>query len=109
MASIKFKPMAKLPVLPIIRKYPEPMQRSPIGFGYGRLEPQRPTVVRKGDVVKSCFYYKGMNQCLGVRCYWPTVGSCSIYDKVHGRTKAGRIAARKHKNGKTHKKRFVKK
>ena len=89
-----------MPVLPVVRKYPEPMQRSPIGFGYGRLELKRPTVIRKVDTVKSCFYFKGMGECLGVRCYWPTVGHCDIYGKLHSRTKAGRIAARKHKNGK---------
>ncbi len=100
MPSLRLKPLVKLPSLPVIRKYPEPMLRSPIGFGYGRLEPQRPTVVRKRDLVKSCFYYKGMKHCLGVRCYWPIVGTCMVYDKLHARTKAGKIAARKHRNGK---------
>ena len=98
MAQLKPKiSMRKVPALPAQRKWPEPMSRSPIDFGYKRLMPKRPTVIRKGDVVKKCFYQKGMGHCLGVRCYWPKVGTCDIYKRKFSRTKAGRIAARKHK------------
>jgi hypothetical protein len=99
MPSLKPKigvPGYPVPARPM--KWPEPMSRSPIDFGYGKLEPKRPTVIRKGDVVKKCFYFQGMcGQCLGVRCYWPKVGSCEIYKKKFSRTKAGIIAGRKHK------------
>jgi len=98
MAGLKPKlSIKRMPPVPVQRKWPEPMKRSPIDFGYRRLVPKRPTVIRKGDVVKKCFYYNGMKQCLGVRCYWPKVGQCEIYKKLFSRTKAGRIAARKHK------------
>jgi len=29
---------------------------------------------------------------MGTQCYWPKVGTCPLYDKLHARTNAGRIA-----------------
>lgn len=52
---------------------------------FRKLSPKRPTVIRKGDKVKECYYYKGMKQCLGVQCFWPRVGICPIYDRVNKR------------------------
>lgn len=48
---------------------------------FRKLKPQRPTVIRKGDVVKTCYYFNGMKQCLGPLCFWPRVGSCPIMEK----------------------------
>ena len=95
---VKLKPALKdLQTLRPVR-YPEPMQRSAIGFGYGRVTPKRPTVVRRGDTVKKCFYYDGLHQCLGTQCYWPTVGKCEIYNRLFANTKGGKIASKKHKH-----------
>jgi len=59
---------------------------APIGFtngnGFNKLEHKRPAVVRKGDVVKKCFYWEGTHQCLGSQCYWPTVGHCPIFSRL---------------------------
>jgi len=54
---------------------------------YSRLEPKRPTVERIGDKVKKCFFYKGTGQCLGARCYWPMVGTCSTFNRLKSRGK----------------------
>lgn len=63
------------------------------GTDYRQLTPKRPMVIRKGYCVKSCFYFRGTKTCMGVQCYWPKVGSCSLYDKLYARTKGGKIAA----------------
>lgn len=52
---------------------------------FRRIEPKRPTVVRVGDKVKTCYLYKGMNQCLGPQCFWIKVGNCQFYNRVKGR------------------------
>jgi len=49
---------------------------------FKKLKLQRPTVIRVGEVVKTCYYYNGTHQCLGVRCFWPTVGKCPIYNRL---------------------------
>ena len=69
---------------------------------YRKIEPKRSSVIRKGDKVKKCFYFNGMKQCLGVRCYWPRVGTCQIWDKINKKNGNG-------KNGKTFKKKTYKK
>ena len=51
-------------------------------YVFRKLKPQRPTVIRMGDVVKVCYYYKGTKTCLGPLCFWPKVGKCSIYAKL---------------------------
>ena len=50
-------------------------------FVFRKLKPQRPTVVRTGDIVRTCFYYKGTKTCLGPVCYWIKVGECPIFNK----------------------------
>lgn len=59
------------------------------GTLFRRLEPKKPAVLRVGDNVKDCFFYNGMGECLGVRCYWPRVGKCPIFDRIVA--KAGAI------------------
>ncbi len=49
---------------------------------FRKLKPQRPTVIRIGDKVKTCYYHKGMKSCLGSRCFWPRVGVCPIYNRI---------------------------
>ena len=49
---------------------------------FRRLELKRPAVVRKGNVVKQCFYYEGTKQCLGPMCLWPKVGVCPIFNRL---------------------------
>jgi hypothetical protein len=49
---------------------------------FRKLKPQRPTVIRTGDIVKVCYYYKGTKTCLGPLCFWPRVGKCQIYTKL---------------------------
>ncbi len=39
-------------------------------------------VIRKGDKVKECYYYKGMKTCLGPQCLWPRVGTCPIFNRL---------------------------
>ncbi|MFH0829946.1 MAG: hypothetical protein V1887_02175 [Candidatus Aenigmatarchaeota archaeon] len=63
------------------------------GTDYRQITPKRPMVIRKGYSVKSCFYYRGTKTCMGVQCYWPKVGTCSLYDRLYANTKGGRIAA----------------
>jgi len=62
------------------------------GTDYRQLTPKRPMVIRKGYCVKRCFYYKDLKVCMGTQCYWPKVGTCPLYDKLHARTRAGKIA-----------------
>ena len=52
------------------------------GTLFRKLEPKRPTVLRRGDLVHKCFFHEGMGECLGVRCYWPRVGKCLIFDRI---------------------------
>lgn len=52
---------------------------------FRRIEPRRPTVVRKGNIVQVCYLYKNMNQCLGPQCFWPKVGKCPIYNRLKTR------------------------
>ena len=49
---------------------------------FRKLKPQRPTVIRKGDKVKTCYYYNGMKQCLGARCFWQKIGDCPIQERL---------------------------
>jgi len=49
---------------------------------FRRLKPKRPSVVRNGDTVKVCHYYKGTKKCLGPMCYWPKVGTCSTFNRM---------------------------
>jgi hypothetical protein len=48
------------------------------------LKPQRPTVIRKGNVVHLCHYYNGTKQCLGPRCLWIQVGTCKFHKRAKG-------------------------
>lgn len=52
---------------------------------FKRVEPKRPTVIRKGDTVKTCYFYKGMGTCLGPQCFWPRVGTCPFYNRLKSR------------------------
>lgn len=64
--------------------YSMPEGQIPMGsVMYKKIEPKRPTVIRDGDKVRTCYYFNGMKQCLGVRCFWPRVGSCAIMEKVN--------------------------
>ena len=49
---------------------------------FKKLKPQRPTVIRIGDIVKTCYYYEGTKTCLGPRCFWQKVGDCPIRDRL---------------------------
>lgn len=54
-------------------------------FVFKKLKPLRPTVIRKGIVVKTCYYYNGTKKCLGARCYWAKVGKCPIRVKLNAK------------------------
>ncbi len=56
-------------------------------FVFRKLKPQRPTVIRVGDTVKTCFYYKGTKTCLGPLCFWTKVGVCPIYNRLKNKKK----------------------
>lgn len=68
------------------------------GTLFRRLEPKKPAVTRVGDNVRECFFYNGMKECLGVRCYWPRVGKCPIFDRIVA--KAGAIKPSSKRNDK---------
>ena len=51
-------------------------------FVFRKLKPQRPTVIRVGDIVKTCYYYKGTKTCLGPLCFWIKVGNCPIFNRM---------------------------
>ena len=53
--------------------------------GFKRITVQRPMVIRKGNVVKVCYFYQGMKECFGAMCYWQKVGKCPIYEKLYGK------------------------
>ncbi len=55
---------------------------------FKKLKPLRPTVIRKGYVVKTCYYYNGTKKCLGPRCYWQKIGKCPIMVRVKTRINA---------------------
>lgn len=55
---------------------------------FNRLSLKRPSVVRKGDKVIECHYWKGMKQCLGPQCFWIKVGVCMTYNKLKVKFKA---------------------
>ncbi len=55
--------------------------------GFKRVVPQRPMVVRKGDVVKVCYFYQGMKECLGTACYWQKIGRCPIFERLKRKAK----------------------
>jgi len=52
---------------------------------FRKLKPQRPNVVRKGNKVISCSYYKQLGQCMGPRCLWQKVGICPHYNRIKKR------------------------
>ncbi len=52
---------------------------------FKKLYPLRPTVIRKVDTVKTCYYYEGTKDCLGTRCFWSQVGNCPIYNRIQTR------------------------
>ena len=52
---------------------------------FRKIKPIRPTVIRKGDKVITCHYYKQLNDCLGPRCFWLKVGSCPHYNRIKKR------------------------
>ncbi|HIQ50027.1 MAG TPA: hypothetical protein EYH56_02410 [Nanoarchaeota archaeon] len=54
-----------------------------IGTGFKKITIKRPVVVREGDVVKVCYFYQGMRECLGFTCYWQKVGKCPIFEKLY--------------------------
>ncbi len=54
-------------------------------FVFRKLKPQRPTVIRVKDTVKTCYYYKGTKTCLGPLCFWIKVGFCPIYNRLKRR------------------------
>ncbi len=56
-----------------------------IGGGFKRLAPERPMVIRKGNVVEVCYFYQGMGECFGARCYWLKIGRCPIYERLYGK------------------------
>ncbi len=56
-------------------------------FVFRKLKPQRPTVIRVKDTVKTCFYYKGTKTCLGPLCFWIRVGNCPIFNRLKNRKK----------------------
>ena len=51
---------------------------------YKKIKLKRPMVIRKGDKVKECYFYKGTKTCLGPRCFWPKVGTCPHLAKANG-------------------------
>jgi len=61
---------------------------------FRRIQPKRPTVIRKGDKVKVCYLYKGTKQCLGPQCYWPIVGSCPHFNRLKSRRFKGKLRAK---------------
>jgi len=54
---------------------------------FRKLSPKRPSVVRKGDKVVECHYYKGTKQCLGSQCLWQKVGICKTYNRIKAKKK----------------------
>jgi len=54
-------------------------------FVFRKLKPKRPVVIRNGDKVKECFYFRGTHRCIGPLCYWLKVGVCPIYNKINGK------------------------
>ncbi|MFQ6009856.1 MAG: hypothetical protein ACE5J7_01920 [Candidatus Aenigmatarchaeota archaeon] len=110
MVNIKIKAYMKK-----VNKMPHSFPESGIPMGsmrYRKIEPKRPSVIRKGDKVKKCFYFQGMKQCLGVRCYWPRVGMCAIWDKINKNKRKngrnGRIKKKGYTRKKTRRKRTTK-
>jgi len=66
---------------------PVPMNGDGDRMEYGRISPKRPVVQRKGDKVVKCMFYNGMKRCFGMRCFWPRVGKCPIYERLQVRQK----------------------
>ncbi|OGI12100.1 hypothetical protein A3K64_02060 [Candidatus Micrarchaeota archaeon RBG_16_36_9] len=56
-------------------------------FVFRKLKPQRPTVIRVRDVVKTCYYYKGTKTCLGPLCFWIRVGKCPTFMRIRKKVK----------------------
>ena len=52
---------------------------------YRKVQFKRPTVVRKGNVVKVCYLHKELGQCLGPQCYWLKIGKCPFYNKIYSK------------------------
>ncbi|MFQ6020541.1 MAG: hypothetical protein ACE5J4_00780 [Candidatus Aenigmatarchaeota archaeon] len=57
------------------------------GSMFRRLSLKRPVVIRKGNRVQTCYYYKDLKRCLGSRCFWQKVGVCPIYNRLKLRAK----------------------
>ena len=57
-------------------------------FLFRKLKPKRPTVIRKGDRVKTCYYYANTKRCLGPLCFWPKVGVCPFFNRLKPRFRA---------------------
>ncbi len=49
---------------------------------YSRIDLKRPAVVRRGNIVKTCYLHEGTGQCLGEACFWPRAGKCSFFTKL---------------------------
>lgn len=55
---------------------------------FKRIDPKRPSVIRRGNRVETCFLYKGMKECLGAQCLWPRVGTCAVFTRKFKRARA---------------------
>ena len=79
--------MIKIPIIKSATRRTSIMNTNIYGGGgpdYMRVQSKKPTVVRKGDKVKRCFFFDGTGDCLGIRCFWASVGSCPTFTKIHG-------------------------
>ena len=74
-------------------------RRVPIGFEnrlqfngpfYARVDMKRPAVQRVGDNVRKCFFWEGTKQCLNVQCFWKSVGTCSVYNRINGKRRVAK-------------------
>jgi len=57
-------------------------------FLFRKLKPKRPTVIRNGDKVKTCYYYANTKRCLGSLCFWQKVGTCPFFNRIKTRIRA---------------------
>jgi hypothetical protein len=42
---------------------------------------QKPSVRRRGRVVKQCHFFKRTGECFGTRCFWTQNGDCPFWNK----------------------------
>ncbi len=54
---------------------------------FRKITPRRPTVIRVGNRVKTCYLYNEMRECLGAQCFWPKAGTCPTYTRLAWKAK----------------------